>query len=136
MSRKKISEMNTQELADLYLKKASWEKAEEVCIEILARCLARRPYVLKDLYDFETFLSTFAKICKRSNEWAKENSFALAAASAMNDHSDKDKSTDERCCGCCQHFQYEDIDGYGYCDKDKVKPEAHCSDVCKAFKHR
>mgnify|MGYP007037192889 CR=1 FL=1 len=37
MSRKKISEMNTQELADLYLKKASWEKAEEVGIEILAR---------------------------------------------------------------------------------------------------
>lgn len=99
MSRKKIREMNTQELADLYLKKASWEQAEEVGIEILARCLARRTYVLKDLYASETYLFTFDKICKRSNEWAKENSFALAAASAMNKHSDKEKSTDERCCG-------------------------------------
>lgn len=86
MSKKKISEMNTQELADLYLKKVSWEQAEEVCIEILARCLARRTYKLKDLYASETFLFTFDKICKRSNEWANGNSFALAGASVIYDH--------------------------------------------------
>lgn len=45
------------------------------------------------------------------------------------------KGTDERCCGCCQYFLHEDIDGYGYCDLSKNKPEAHCSDVCAGFRH-
>lgn len=43
--------------------------------------------------------------------------------------------TDERCCGCCQYFSYEDTDGFGYCDKSTNRPEAHCSDVCLGFEH-
>lgn len=42
---------------------------------------------------------------------------------------------DDHCCGCCQHFKYEDTDGYGYCSLSTNNPETHCSDVCKGFKH-
>lgn len=45
------------------------------------------------------------------------------------------KGDDDRCCGCCQHFKYEDTDGYGYCGLSTNKPETHCSDVCRGFKH-
>lgn len=50
--------------------------------------------------------------------------------------SEMNKVTDERCCGCCKHFLYEDTDGYGYCEVNTHKPESHCSDVCQAFKSR
>lgn len=42
---------------------------------------------------------------------------------------------DDHCCGCCQHFEYEDTDGYGYCSLSTNHPETHCSDVCKGFIH-
>lgn len=45
------------------------------------------------------------------------------------------KGTANRCCGYCQYFKYEDVCGFGYCDLSKNKPETHCSDVCKGFKH-
>lgn len=42
------------------------------------------------------------------------------------------EGTDERCCGACANFKYEDFDGYGFCDYvENRKHETHCSLVCK-----
>ena len=37
---------------------------------------------------------------------------------------------DERCCGACCHFQFEDTDGWGVCPLQDICNAMHCSDLC------
>ena len=79
--RKKLAEMTPIERMNKLMKGLSWEEAEKVGAEILARCLARHKHVLKDE---EKFLDDILeKICERCNEWSHEHSWELAIASVM-----------------------------------------------------
>lgn len=42
------------------------------------------------------------------------------------------EGTDDRCCGACKCFLYEDIDGEGYCATNTMI--CYCGDVCDNFK--
>lgn len=42
--------------------------------------------------------------------------------------------TDDACCGCCKHMEYEDTDGHGHCEK--LKWTVYCGDVCDQFKNK
>ena len=79
MSRKKLSDMTPIERVDQRMKGMSWEEAEDVGVEILARCLALHMYVHKDEEKYIDHLLT--RILERGTEWAKENALGLAMAS-------------------------------------------------------
>lgn len=83
MTRKKKSEMTYIERIDRELKGATWDEAEEVGIEILARVMALHAYSRK--YGEEHLSKMLQRICNRADEWAQENSFILAMASVEND---------------------------------------------------
>lgn len=76
--RKKKSEMTIQERVDSALNGETWEYAEEFGIEILARCLAKHAYAMKDGEEY--LLRLTERICKRADAWAHEgdNPFVLA----------------------------------------------------------
>ena len=84
MARKKTVDMTVQELADLYLKKTSWDKAEGVGVEILARCLARHLHAVKDGDTY--FEQLMDKLVKRCDEWSAQNTFPLACMSVALKH--------------------------------------------------
>lgn len=78
MARKKYSEMTTIELADRLLKGRTWEEAEEVGVEILARCCALHVHVRND--GEKWFSDVMEKIANRTCEWSHEHAFELACA--------------------------------------------------------
>lgn len=78
MSRKKLSEMSPIERSDRILQGLSWDEAEEVGTEILARCVALHVYARKD--GDEYIMPLFERIVKRADEWAAKNSWRLACA--------------------------------------------------------
>lgn len=41
---------------------------------------------------------------------------------------------EERVCGACCHFMYEDTDGWGICPFQDVCNAMHCSDLCTTDK--
>ena len=90
MPRKKRSEMTARERQEYILNGATWEEAEEVGIEILARCMALHCYAIKDgeTYYKKTFNKLIERICKRADEWAHEgnNPFVLAMAAVAHKH--------------------------------------------------
>ena len=59
---------------------STWDDAEEVGIEMLARCCALHVYARKEE---DYILNLTARICRRADEWAHEgnNPFVLACAS-------------------------------------------------------
>ena len=79
MSRKKLSEMTPIERVDQRMKGMTWEEAEDVGVEILARCMALHTYARKDGEEF--FKNVMERICKRGDEWAKTHTAILAFAS-------------------------------------------------------
>lgn len=79
MSRKKLSEMTPIERVDQRMKGMTWEEAEDVGVEILARCMALHTYARKDGEEF--FKNVMERICKRAEEWAKTHTAILAFAS-------------------------------------------------------
>lgn len=79
MNRKKLSDMTPIERVDQRMKGMSWEEAEDVGVEILARCLALHMYVRKDEEKYVEHLLT--RILERGTEWAKKNALGLAMAS-------------------------------------------------------
>lgn len=89
MGKKKLAEMTPIERMNKLMKGLSWEEAEEVGAEILARCLARHKHVLKDEDKFMD--NILEKICERCNEWSHEYSWELAIASVMSKR-DKEKN--------------------------------------------
>lgn len=79
MSRKKLSDMTPIERVDQRMKGMSWEEAEDVGVEILARCLSLHVHVRKD---GEKYIDNLLKrVLERATEWTKEHSFELAMAS-------------------------------------------------------
>lgn len=89
MKKKKLAEMTPIERMNKLMEGLSWEEAEEVGAEILARCLAKHKHVLKDEDKFMD--NILEKICERCNEWSHEHSWELAIASVMSKR-DKEKN--------------------------------------------
>lgn len=84
--RKKRSEMTPKERMEYIMTGSTWEEAEEVGIEILARCSALHVYARKEDEDYILNLSmkVTERICRRADEWAHEGNhpFILACAAA------------------------------------------------------
>lgn len=79
MPRKKLSEMTPIERVDQRMNGMTWEEAEDVGVEILARCMALHTYARKDGDEF--YDKMMERICKRADEWAQSHSMVLAFAS-------------------------------------------------------
>lgn len=79
MSRKKLSDMTPIERVDQRMKGMSWEEAEDVGVEILARCISLHVHVHKDGEKYIDHL--LKRVLERATEWTKEHSFELAMAS-------------------------------------------------------
>lgn len=80
MVRKKLSEMTPIERVEERMKGMTWEEAEDVGVEILARCLGLHVHVRKD---GEEYLNKIMKrICTQCVKWSQDNAHVLAAASA------------------------------------------------------
>lgn len=78
MNRKKLSDMTPIERVDRRMKGMTWEEAEDVGVEILARCLSLHVHVRKDGEEYIDLL--LKRLLERATEWTKEHSFELAAA--------------------------------------------------------
>ena len=92
MGRKKLSEMTPIERVDQRMKGMSWEEAEDVGVEILARCLALHHFARKD--GVEWFDKTMNRIFERTDGWRKENAFGLACAAVA--HEKQNKQEDKK----------------------------------------
>ena len=80
MARKKREDMTVKERMNYILKGTTWDDAEEVGVEILARCMALHVYSRKEGPEYMKGL--LERICRRGDEWAHElgNSTILAFA--------------------------------------------------------
>lgn len=84
MARKKRSEMTPNERMEYIMTGSTWDDAEEVGIEMLARCCALHVYARKEEdYILNLSMKLTERICRRADEWAHEgnNPFVLACAS-------------------------------------------------------
>ena len=59
----------------------SFEEAEDVAVEIIARCFCLHVYVRKDVKEW--LANTMERIGKRADEFSQEHSFEISAASAF-----------------------------------------------------
>ena len=84
MPRKKLSEMTPIERVDQRMKGMTWEEAEDVGVEILARCLALHMYARKDGVDW--FDKTSKRIIERAQEWKDEGNHSWILAWAAVAH--------------------------------------------------
>ena len=83
MARKKLSEMTPFERVNERMKGLTWDEAEEVGIEILAKCMALHVYSRKE-EDYP--LALMKRICKRADEWAHEEGHPAILAMAAVGH--------------------------------------------------
>ena len=81
MPRKKLSEMTPFERVEQRMKGMSFEEAEDVAVEILARCTCLHICVRKVAK--ELIANTLERIGKRADEFSQEHSFELSAASVF-----------------------------------------------------
>lgn len=72
--------MTSIELIDQALKGRTWGEAEEVGVEILARCMAFHVHVKKDGDEYYNQIAE--RICRRADQWAQENALMLGCAAA------------------------------------------------------
>lgn len=77
---KRLKDMTPIERVDQRMKDMTWEEAEDVGVEIMARCLALHVYARRDGPDY--WKRTFKRIIERAQEWKDEgnNSTILAWA--------------------------------------------------------
>ena len=97
MSRKKLSEMTPMERVEQRMKGLTWEEAEDIGIEILARCLALHMFVRKDLMQYTERMNE--RLFENAVKWARSHSTELALASAVlqkNDSDEKDIHTNRQ----------------------------------------
>ena len=93
--RKKLSEMTPYERVDSRMKGMSWEEAEDVGVEILARCLALHIFAREDAEEYMPKL--FKRIFDRSLEWARtEGSFPIAMAKSAVRHQKEMEEIEKR----------------------------------------
>lgn len=77
--------MTSKERMEYIMTGSTWDEAEEVGIEILARCCALHVYARKEEdYILNLSMKLTESICRRADEWAHEEGnptlLALAAA--------------------------------------------------------
>ena len=70
MAMKKRADMTPMERMEYIMKGATWDDAEAVGIEMLARCMALHAYALKEGEEY--FRQLMKRICIRADEWAHE----------------------------------------------------------------
>ena len=90
MSRKKISEMTPIERVDRVMKGASWEDAENVGIEILARCISFNYFVNKGGKGYMEKL--FARLGDRVQTWTDEHATQLAMGTVAKERQEKENA--------------------------------------------
>ena len=90
MSRKKISEMTPIERVDRVMKGASWEDAENVGIEILARCISFNYVVNKGGKGYMEKL--FARLGDRVQTWTDEHATQLAMGRVAKERQEKENA--------------------------------------------
>lgn len=91
MKRKKLSDMTPIERVEETMRNFSWDEAEDVGVEILARCMAMHVYARKQGKEY--FNDLMKRICKRADAWAHEdnNPFILAMISTFGNKEKEDK---------------------------------------------
>ena len=90
MSRKKISEMTPIERVDRVMKGASWEDAENVGIEILARCISFNYFVNKG--GKENMEKLFARLGDRVQTWTDEHATQLAMGRVAKERQERENA--------------------------------------------
>ena len=68
---KKRADMTPMERMEFIMVGSSWDDADEVGVEILARCMALQTYARNNGKPY--FESLMTRICKRADEWVHEN---------------------------------------------------------------
>ena len=85
MGKKKLAEMTPIERMNKLMKGLSWEEAEDVGVEILARCIALHTFAREDIDEY--LPKVFHRIRVRACEWAShEGRFPLAMAKSAVRH--------------------------------------------------
>ena len=90
MARKKMSEMTPIERVDRVMKGASWEDAENVGIEILARCISFNYVVNKGGKGYMEKL--FARLGDRVQTWTDEHATQLAMGRVAKELQEKENA--------------------------------------------
>lgn len=90
MARKKMSEMTPIERVDRVMKGASWEDAENVGIEILARCISFNYFVNKGGKEYMEKL--FARLGDRVQTWTDAHATQLAMGRVAKERQEKESA--------------------------------------------
>jgi hypothetical protein len=90
MARKKLSEMTPIERVDRVMKGASWEDAEQVGIEILARCISFNYFVNKGGKGYMEKL--FARLGDRVQTWTDDHATQLAIGRVAKERQEKENA--------------------------------------------
>ena len=90
MARKKMSEMTPIERVDRVMKGASWEDAENVGIEILARCISFNYVVNKGGKGYMEKL--FARLGDRVQTWTDDHATQLAMGRVVKELQEKENA--------------------------------------------
>lgn len=90
MSRKKMSELTPIERVDRVMKGASWEDAENVGIEILARCISFNYFVNKGGKGYMEKL--FARLGDRVQTWTDAHATQLAMGMVAKERQEKENA--------------------------------------------
>lgn len=90
MARKKLSEMSPIERVDRVMKGASWEDAENVGIEILARCISFNYFVNKGGKGYMEKL--FARLGDRVQTWTDDHATQLAIGRVAKERQEKENA--------------------------------------------
>lgn len=90
MTRKKMSELTPIERVDRVMKGASWEDAESVGIEILARCISFNYFVNKGGREYMEKL--FARLGDRVQTWTDEHATQLAIGRVAKERQEKENA--------------------------------------------
>lgn len=88
MSRKKLSDMTLMERVERTMKGVSWEDAENVGIEILARCISFNLYVNKGGEKYMDKL--FARLGDRVQTWTVDHATQLAMGRVAKEREEKE----------------------------------------------
>ena len=90
MARKKMSELTPKERVDRVMKGASWEDAENVGIEILARCISFNFFVNKGGSEYMEKL--FARLGDRVQTWTDAHATQLAMGRVAKERQEKENA--------------------------------------------
>ena len=90
MARKKLSEMTPIERVDRVMKGASWEDAENVGIEILARCISFNYFVNKGGKGYKEKL--LARLGDTVQTWTDEHATQLAMGRVAKERQEKENA--------------------------------------------